>query len=176
MLNVLARHLHGIKRGTVNLHGRVLVKVKYLFALLILAAASPSMASPTCTQNFNLGTIGVPSVTGIGDSFSASGSFVDCYSFNLAASGNVTDLVFSLDGPLNKLDISLSSIVLSTGSLIISGTVTNVAGLTSIPVGYAGLLIATGPGSNVPEPGTLALFGIGLLGVAFATRRRASRH
>jgi hypothetical protein len=149
------------------------VKAKYLFALLILAVAGPAMASPTCTQNFNLGTIGVPSVTGLGDSFSASGSFVDCYSFNLAATGNVSDLVFSLDPLLNKLDITLSSIVLSSGSLIISGTVTNVAGLWNVPVGYAGLLIATGPGSNVPEPATLGLFGIGLLGVAFATRRRA---
>ena len=133
------------------------------------------MAAP-CTQTFNLGTIGVPSVTGIGDSFGRAGSFVDCYNFSLSSSGNVTDLVFTRDPLLDKLDISLTSIVLSTGRLIISGVVTNAAGLFNIRVGYAGLLIATGPGKSVPEPGTLALFAIGLLGVAFATRRRARTH
>jgi len=153
----------------------ILVKAKYLVALLIFAASSPAMAA-TCTQTFNLGTIGVPSVTGISDSFGASGSFVDCYNFSLSGAGNVQDLVFTLDPLLDKLDISLSSIVLSTGRLIISGVVTNAAGWYNSPVGYAGLLIATGPGGTVPEPATLALFGIGLLGVAFATRRRASNH
>ncbi len=151
------------------------MKAKYLVALLILAASSPAMAT-NCTQTFNLGTIGVPSVTGIGDAFGAAGSFVDCYNFTLSGSGNVTDLVFTLDPLLDKLDINLSSIVLSTGRLIISGIVTNAAGLYNSPVGYAGLLIATGPGNSVPEPATLALFGIGLLGVAFATRRRAYKH
>lgn len=151
------------------------MKAKYLLALLVLAASSPAM-SATCTQTFNLGTIGVPSVTGIGDSFGTAGSFVDCYNFTLSSSGNVTDLVFTLDPLLDKLDISLTSVVLSTGSLIISGVVTNAWGLYNSPVGYAGLLIATGAGNSVPEPGTLALFGIGLLGVALATRRRAHTH
>jgi hypothetical protein len=151
------------------------VRVGYLLALLVLAASTPAM-SANCTQTFSLGTIGVPSVTGIGDSFGTPGSFVDCYNFTLGASGNVTDLVFTLDPLLNKLDIDLTSIVLSTGSLVVSGAVARAAGLWNLPVGYAGVLIATGPGSSVPEPGTLALFGIGLLGVAFATRRRATKY
>lgn len=152
-----------------------MVKAKYLMVLLVLAASSPVMAAP-CTQTFNLGTIGVPSVTGLGNSFDSAGSFVDCYDFTLSSSGDVTGLVFTLDPLLNKLNIDLTSIVLSTGSLVISGDVTGAAGLWNLPVGYAGLLVATGPGNNVPEPATLALFGMGLLGVAFATRRRASKH
>lgn len=153
------------------------MKIRYLAALLVLASAASPAIADSCTSTTNLGTIGVPSITGVWNSFSGPTSFVDCYNFTLGGSGTVSDIVFEIDPWLNKLDINLSSIVLSSSSLVISGVVSRDAGLFNTSVGYVGLLIATGTtgGNSVPEPGTLALFGLGLLGVGFASRRRANR-
>jgi hypothetical protein len=57
-------------------------------------------------------------------------------------------------------------------SLHVRGNIDQHLGLSRESAGYAGWITFTGATTAVPEPSTLAITGLGLLGLAFAMRRR----
>jgi Protein of unknown function (DUF642)/PEP-CTERM motif len=76
---------------------------------------------------------------------------------------------------LETLDFTASGSTTAITLIGVSGV--NYIGLDNVDVecvSTAGCGTSSGGGTSVPEPATLALFGIGLAGLAFARRRRAS--
>lgn len=171
------------------------MKISRLLAAALLVISAPSMA--VTVETFYLGDLHVPGVTVVTNSYSQPGPYQDDYEFFIAENASASGLVLELDSWWNKLDLAVTSIsltgvgsfsllgnlgifdfgTLSAGSYTLSifSTVSGTPGLLHSDVGYAGLLAlrASGP-TEVPEPGTLALLGLGLIGVAMTTRRRAT--
>jgi hypothetical protein len=166
---------------------------KYVFSAIALAAAAgPAMAG--CTSTSSLGTLGPPGFSLFGNDFSSAGSYSDCYTFNLL--GNATSFggTLELDPWLNKLDIDLTSITLSGGTLgsmltdttpssfafgslgagsytlTVNAVVQNAIGLFNTSVYYGGSI--TTLAAAIPEPGTYALMLAGLGALGWVARRR----
>lgn len=151
------------------------MNIKAATALLLLTTLSmPALADQACTRTVNLGTISVPGSADFQNWFSAPTSFVDCYDFSLGGSGSVSDWVTEVDFPfIDSLDLHITSASISGTRLTVTGSVSPEWGLWQGTVGYYGQVVAKSSRS-VPEPGSLALFGVGLLGVAYAVRKRAA--
>lgn len=165
--------------------------IKRFLAVLALAVAT----TPAFAEDFNLGSLGVPSVREFGNIFSEAGNYVDNYTFSISQNASAGGLVVELDPLLNWLNLDITSVALSgvgtfaatgpinfgilaagTYTLSIASQVKWTVGIPLIPVAYAGVLTLSstrgGPVTSVPEPGVVLLYGLGLLGVAFAVRRR----
>jgi hypothetical protein len=160
-------------------------------ALALVAAASPAFAD--CGKTSNLGDLGPPGLATFSNSFSASGSFTDCYTFDLLGNADSFGGVLESWDPLNKLGIDVTSISLWGGTLgstltdttpflfdfgglgkghytlALSGVVNSDWGLWKHDVGYAGAIATV---SAVPEPETYALMLLGLAAIGAFTRRR----
>ena len=169
---------------------------------LALAVSAPFAMAAPCTSTSGLGDLTPPDSAALGRSFTATGSYADCYTFSLASGANAFGGVIEFDNSfLRDIDVTGISLYMggvsggnTTGSLfgtdtspaafafgplsagswtlLVASSVTgfNFGGFT---VGYTGN-VGTERASAVPEPGTLALIGIGLLGAA-AARRRSKR-
>ena len=171
--------------------------LKSLAAAVLVALAGPTMAA-TCTETFNLGSMGPPDTALLANGYTSTGTYVDCYNFSLEAPAQALGVTFSWDASTTR-NISIASVSLSGGSL--SGTVTDptagsfsftnlLAGayqlaITSnvtrqqawIPVnfgvGYVGVLETQRVvAAAVPEPETYAMLALGLGVVGWAARRR----
>lgn len=86
----------------------------------IMALMAGSAMSATCTGAANWGGLGPPGVHGLGNSFSTSGSFLDCYTFSLTAAADSFGGVIELDffGAYNTLNIDVSSVRLFSGGVL----------------------------------------------------------
>lgn len=171
------------------------MKFKSIVAGLALSAAASAMAAgPSCYSTTSWNSLGPPDVQTFGNSFSAAGSYVDCYTFTLDSGAASFGGAVEINTLFNTLDIDVTSISLYLGStqigldtnplsfsfgnlaggglytLAVAATVTNNPGLWSVPVGYAGVI--TTIAAPVPEPTALALALGGLIGVGALVRGR----
>ena len=92
------------------------MKLKALAALLALAAVGPAMAA-TCSGTANWGSMGPPGMREFGNSFSSTGSYLDCYSFSLTGLANSFGGVMEIDPWLTYLDIDVTKVSLFSGGI-----------------------------------------------------------
>lgn len=152
------------------------------FALIAVAASATSMAT-----TYNLGAITVPGQSAIQNSNVTGPTFSDSFEFSFSyldpvfATAVLFDYVPVNDVGLDSISMFQGATLLGTQSLFGTGPFTVQVGplftgsysavvtghtLTGATSGTYGVRIGL-----VPEPGTLALFGLGLAGAAFAARR-----
>ena len=157
-------------------------------ALAVVALIASATASAT---TINWGTISTSATRSIGNSFDDRGSFSDRYNFTLTGSASASGSA-DTGGFFTLLDIDLTSISLYSGSSLISSDSSpahfsfanlgagsyslfvsgNVTGFEWGHVRYDGDIHFSPSATKVPEPGSFMLAAIGLLGLAFAMRRR----
>ena len=162
--------------------------------LVVLAMGASGAAH---ADFFNLGNMGPPGLRVIGNTFDAPQTFVDQYAFSVSGAADSFGGLLTFDLSARR-DIDIWSVSLWNGaslitdgtadgfafsnlsagsySIFVNGAVTGREGglLGGGLVGYAGTFVTTASAS-VPEPGTVGLFGIGLLGLFFARRRQQVR-
>lgn len=167
--------------------------LRIVLAVVAIAASGAAYSTP-----ISLGSMGPPGLAVFGNSFSSVGDFSDEYTFSLLGSADSFGFTLEFDASLRR-DIDILSVGLSSDgtlasalwatdwsafsfnnlaagaySLFVNGVVTGRDGglLGGGLVGYGGTLITA---KSVPEPGTLGLFGMSLLGLYFAMNRRRVR-
>ncbi len=158
-------------------------KLRLTLAALAIAASGAAHA-----DYINLGTITAPDTVEFGNSWLfAPGTFADQFAFELTNGADAYGMVLEESGWLGWTDVRLvtlagtsierdrtpgefrfSGLTAGAYSLFVSGVA------TGLITGYEGTMNFV-PTAQVPEPGTLALFGLALTAFAFTAIRRRAR-
>jgi hypothetical protein len=141
---------------------------KPMMAALALAAATSASYGVTCTKSFELGSMGPPATQTLGNSFSTSGGFNDCYNFSVAAPANASGTTSEQDGTLNwsfmgfsfqwvLRDIELSAVSLynSAGAKLASDTAPESFSFANLGAGAYSLVVT---GASMGLPGVSASY------------------
>ncbi len=90
------------------------MKLKSILAGLAISVASTTGWAAACTSasTTSLGQMGPPGFSSFGNSFSSTGTYVDCFTFSLSNDAKSFGGALSLDPLWNKLDIALQSVSL----------------------------------------------------------------
>lgn len=108
------------------------MKLKTVVAATAMVLSAPSMAA-VCSGGYGLGTLGPPGASWFGESFSSSGSYLDCYSFSLSSAADSFGGSVEIDFWGNKLDIDLTSISLFAGGVLGGSTTGGLLASDSTP-------------------------------------------
>jgi hypothetical protein len=165
------------------------MKILRVIALLLLSTAATWAAAGTCGGGRDLGVMGPPDTELLGNSFSQSGAWVDCYTFEVGSSASSFGLVFDFFDP--RIDITSVSLfggnaliesiknplAFSFGALAYGVDYTlKIAGNASAfvtakaPAGYIGVFNTYA--APVPEPASYVMVLLGLVGLGLVLRRR----
>ena len=168
-------------------------KIRCALATLALIVSGAASANTV-----NWGPISAPDTRDLYNTFNifdGSGSFHDDYNFSLSSLVNSFGGIVVVDPLLNWTDLDVFSVKLYKGATLVGsdnsigsfnfsnlgagnytlrvdGEIDQHLALTFQDSYYDGSISFTTGTTAVPEPSTLLLAGIGLLGVAFAMRRR----
>jgi len=176
------------------------MEARSVLAAITLAAGTlaSQSAAARCTDTFNLGSMGLPSITSIGNGFEGAQSFDDCHSVTWSHSAEALGLTLERDSSTtNGIDLdevspsgpslsgtvvdgspgwlSFSNLLAGTYQPIVSGDVTGKRKHAEGPMGYSALLATTLPGIAAPVPAsateTYAMLALGLAIVGWSARR-----
>lgn len=160
-----------------------------VIALLLLSLGASAAMAISCNSGRDLGVMGPPDTDWIGNSFTgAATDYTDCYKFTVAGSAASVGIVWDFFDPRINIDsVSLyggssllgsfaDPLLFSFGGLI--GGVTYTLAIVSdvlmastySPAGYVGIFHTYA--APVPEPATVAMLLLGLVGVGVAVRRK----
>jgi|JRYD01.1.fsa_nt_gb hypothetical protein len=161
---------------------------KFRLALAALAIAASGAAH---ADYIDLGSITAPELVNFGNSwiYTEPTNFVDEFAFTLTNAASAYGMILEGNWWFGQTDVQLLSLVSNTyinfdfspGHFSFTGLTAGayslfVSGNTSgFLTGYTGTMDFRPAAARVPEPGTLALFGVGLVALAFMAMRRRVR-
>ena len=157
---------------------------------LCLAMSASFANAQSCTGGRDLGSMGPPDTAILSNSFSATGTYVDCYTFKVgssASSGGITFEIPSIISSVSVVSSGGSSPPTDFGSFL-SGhyfSFSSLAGgvdytlkiVSTVATAWGGgyLGVFSTYAAPVPEPSALAMTLLGLLGLGFVLRYKPSR-
>jgi hypothetical protein len=100
---------------------KIIARAAASIAGLMLYGLSSSAMATSCTNSFSMGVMGPPALQLIGNSFGASGSYTDCYTFSLSGNADSFGFTLEFDGSARR-DIAVTGMTLFGGGVVAAET------------------------------------------------------